>query len=63
MSSTQVDKFKTALANGYSEGQANVLAGWSLRDFMAFMNEVIVVGDKVWVTMDGVEQRERKIRC
>ena len=63
MSSTAVDKFRTALANGYSEGQAKVLAGWSLRDFMAFMNSVIVVGDKVWVTMDGVEQKERKKTC
>jgi hypothetical protein len=63
MSSTKIDKFRTAVANGYSEGQASVLAGWSTLDFMAFMNEVIRSDGerKIWVFEDGSQQRERPL--
>jgi hypothetical protein len=53
--STKIDKFKTALANGYTEGQAATIARWSTHDFMGFMNDVIR-GDgarKVWVFADA----------
>jgi hypothetical protein len=62
MSTTQVDKFKTALANGYSVSQAETLSSFSLVDFRAFMSEVVPVGgaDRVWVTMDGRAQKEPK---
>ena len=62
MSSTQVDRYKTALENGFSVGQAEMLASWCDRDFRIFMGEVIRVDgvDKVWVTMDGRVQKEPK---
>jgi hypothetical protein len=62
VSSTSIDKFRTALVNGYSEGQAKALERFSLRDFMVFMSDVILpVGkDKVWVTKDGQIQKEHK---
>ena len=62
MSSTQIDKFRTALANGYDEGQAKALAMWSLKDFMLFMKEVIPANseERLWVTMDGSLQKEPK---
>lgn len=59
--STKIDKIKTALANGYSEGQASVLAGWSTLDFMHFMTDMIRADDerKIWVFEDGSQQKER----
>lgn len=37
----KVDKFKTAILNGYTEGQARALEMWSNEDFLIFMGEVI----------------------
>jgi hypothetical protein len=61
MSDTKIDKLKTALANGYSEGQAKTLARWNTLDFMYFMNDMIRVDgeQKIWVFEDGSQQRAR----
>lgn len=37
----KVDKFKTAVLNGYTEGQARALEVWSEEEFLIFMGGVI----------------------
>lgn len=41
-----IDKFKTAILNGYTKGQARALERWSNDDFLVFMGEVIRVDGK-----------------
>ena len=59
--STKIDKFETALANGYAPGQAAVISKWPLIDFMRFIQDMVRGDDeqKVWVFEDGSQQKER----
>lgn len=55
----KLDKFKTAMANGYNESQARALAKWTTPEFVRLINDMIR-GDgkkKEWIFMDQ-EQRE-----
>jgi hypothetical protein len=62
MACTKIDQYQTALANGYSPGQAESLASWPLKNFMVFMSTMVRgdCGKRVWVYVDGSWEVERK---
>jgi hypothetical protein len=60
---SRIDKFETALANGYSEGQAGTLNRWSQQEVMMFIEDMIRGDGKpnVLVLDDGSQVPARKV--
>lgn len=52
MTPPKIDKYATAVANGYSPSQAEALADWTDFAFVTFMNEMILpshIPKKSWI--------------
>lgn len=59
-----IDKMKTAMINGYTEGQAQMLDTWSEDQFLIFMEGVILPDgkQKQYVYADGSVKKQPPFR-